>query len=60
MESVIITCTDDVTDSDAGLMAGVAAFTVSVAALLVTDPAELLTMTWNVDPLSAAVVVGVV
>jgi hypothetical protein len=62
--SVIVTVTDVVTDSDPGLIAGVAAaaaaFTVSVAALLVTDPAELLTMTLNVDPLSVVVVAGVV
>ena len=37
-----------------------AAFTVSVAAALVTVPAELLTTTANVDPLSAVVVAGVV
>src|SRR5438874_5327864 len=37
-----------------------AAFTVSVAALLVTVPAVLLTTTRNVEPLSAVVVVGVV
>jgi hypothetical protein len=36
------------------------AFTVSVAALLVTFPTELLTTTVNCDPLSAAVVTGVV
>ena len=36
------------------------AFTVSVAALLVTLPAELLTTTWNVEALSVLVVVGVV
>jgi hypothetical protein len=33
--------------------------TVSVAALLVTEPAELLTITSNADPLSAVVVAGV-
>jgi hypothetical protein len=38
----------------------VAAFTVSVAALLVTLPAELLTTTVNCAPLSAVVVTGVV
>ena len=37
-----------------------AGFTVSVAAALVTVPAELLTTTANVDPLSAVVVTGVV
>jgi len=37
-----------------------AGFTVSVAALLVTLPAELLTITWNVEPLSVLVVAGVV
>jgi hypothetical protein len=37
-----------------------AAFTASVAALLVTVPAELLTTTSNVDPLSEVVVAGVV
>src|SRR5436309_7054797 len=37
-----------------------AGFTVSVAALLVTVPAELLTTTRNVEPLSAVVVVAVV
>jgi len=37
-----------------------AAFTVSVAALLVTPPAELLTARRNCEPLSAAVVAGVV
>jgi hypothetical protein len=37
-----------------------AGFTVSVAALLVADPAELVTTTRKVDPLSAVVVAGVV
>jgi len=37
-----------------------AAFTVSVAALLVTVPAELLTVTVNAAPLSDIVVAGVV
>jgi len=37
-----------------------AAFTVSVAAALVTVPAVLLTTTSKVDPLSAVVVTGVV
>jgi hypothetical protein len=37
-----------------------AALTVSVAALLVTDPAVFVTTTWNDDPLSAVVVTGVV
>ena len=37
-----------------------ARFTVNVAALLVTDPAVLLTTTLNVDPLSEVVVAGVV
>ena len=37
-----------------------AGFTVNVAAALVTVPAELLTTTANVDPLSAVVVAGVV
>jgi hypothetical protein len=37
-----------------------AAFTVSVAALLVTVPAVFVTTTANVDPLSAVVVAGVV
>jgi hypothetical protein len=37
-----------------------AAFTVSVAALLVTLPAVLLTTTRNVDPLSVVAVAGVV
>jgi hypothetical protein len=37
-----------------------AGFTVSVAALLVAVPAELLTTTTKVDPLSAVVVAGVV
>jgi len=37
-----------------------AGFTVSVAALLVTVPAVLLTTTAKVAPLSAVVVVGVV
>jgi hypothetical protein len=37
-----------------------AGFTVKVAALLVAVPAELLTTTTNVDPLSAVVVAGVV
>jgi hypothetical protein len=37
-----------------------AGFTVSVAEALVTVPAELLTTTVNVDPLSAVVVAGVV
>jgi hypothetical protein len=37
-----------------------AAFTVSVAAALVTVPAVLLTTTSNVDPLSEVVVTGVV
>ena len=42
-------------------MAGaVVAFTVSVTVLLVTFPAELLTTTANVDPLSAVEVAGVV
>jgi|HubBroStandDraft_6_1064221.scaffolds.fasta_scaffold1850621_2 hypothetical protein len=36
------------------------AFTVNVAALLVTLPAELLTTTLNVEPLSALAVTGVV
>ena len=36
------------------------AFTVSVAVLLVTEPAELLTTTSNVEPLSAVAVAGVV
>src|SRR5260370_2248711 len=36
-----------------------AGFTVSVAALLVTVPAEFLTTTANADPLSAVVVAGV-
>jgi hypothetical protein len=40
------------------LMLEVAEFTVSVAVLLVTEPAELLTITSKVDPLSAVVVVG--
>jgi hypothetical protein len=39
-------------------MAG--AFTVKVAALLVADPAVLVTTTRNVDPLSEVVVTGVV
>jgi hypothetical protein len=42
------------------LRAAVAAFTVSVAALLVTLPAALLTNTVNCAPLSAVVVAGVV
>ena len=37
-----------------------AGFTVNVAAAPVTVPAELLTTTANVDPLSAVVVTGVV
>jgi len=37
-----------------------ALFTVSVAALLVTLPATLLTVTVNCEPLSAEVVAGVV
>jgi hypothetical protein len=37
-----------------------AAFTVSVAVLLVTVPAVLLTSTRNVDPLSDVVVAGMV
>jgi hypothetical protein len=37
-----------------------AGFTVSVAALLVTVPAVLLTTTANADPLSAVVAMGVV
>ena len=37
-----------------------AAVTVSVAALLVIELTELLTTTWKVDPLSFAVVAGVV
>jgi hypothetical protein len=37
-----------------------AAFTVSVAAALVTVPAVFVTTTVNVDPLSAVVVAGVV
>jgi hypothetical protein len=37
-----------------------AGFTVNVAALLVTLPAELLTTTWNFDPLSVVDVAGVV
>jgi hypothetical protein len=37
-----------------------AAFTVSVAAPLVTVPAMFVTTTANVDPLSAVVVAGVV
>jgi hypothetical protein len=37
-----------------------AAFTVSVAAALVTVPAELVTTTRNVDPLSVVAVAGVV
>jgi hypothetical protein len=37
-----------------------AAFTVSVAAALVTVPAVFVTTTRNVDPLSAVVVTGVV
>jgi hypothetical protein len=42
-------------------MAGAGAgFTVSVAALLVAVPAELLTTTTKVDPLSEVVVAGVV
>ncbi len=42
-------------------MAGAAAaFTVSVAAMLVTVPVALLTTTANVDPLSAVTVTGVV
>ncbi len=39
---------------------GATTFTVSVAALLVTLPTELLTTTWNVEPLSVLVVAGVV
>jgi hypothetical protein len=39
---------------------GGAAFTVSVAALLVAAPAVFVTTTRNVDPLSAVVVAGVV
>ncbi len=35
-------------------------FTVNVAMLLVTFPAELLTVTVNCEPLSAAIVTGVV
>jgi hypothetical protein len=42
------------------LMFEVAEFTVSVAVLLVTEPAELLTITSKVDPLSAVVVAGMV
>jgi hypothetical protein len=34
-------------------------FTISVALLLVILPAELPTVTWNVEPLSAVVVAGV-
>jgi hypothetical protein len=37
-----------------------AAVTISVAALLVFVPAVLLTTTWNMDPLSAVVLTGVV
>ena len=37
-----------------------AAFTVSVAAALITEPAVLLTTTAKVDPLSEVVVAGVV
>jgi hypothetical protein len=37
-----------------------AALTVNVAELLVTEPAELLTITSKVDPLSLLVVAGVV
>jgi hypothetical protein len=37
-----------------------AGFTVKVAALLVAVPAELLTTTMNVEPLSEVVVTGVV
>jgi hypothetical protein len=37
-----------------------AVFTVSVATTLVTVPAELLTTTRNLNPLSAVVVTGVV
>jgi hypothetical protein len=40
------------------LMLEVAEFTVSIAVLLVTKPTKLLTITSNVDPLSAVVVVG--
>ena len=36
-----------------------AALTVSVAGPLVAEPAELLTTTLNVDPLSAVIVAGV-
>jgi hypothetical protein len=46
----------------AGTVGGVvstAAFTVSVAALLVIVPAAFVTTTRNVDPLSAVVVTGV-
>jgi len=41
-------------------LAPAAAFTVSVAATLVTVPAVLLTTTANVDPLSVVTVAGVV
>jgi hypothetical protein len=37
-----------------------AAFTVSIAVLLVAEPAELLTTTSKADPLSAVAVAGVV
>jgi hypothetical protein len=42
------------------LISNVAAFTVKVAALLVSLPIELLTTTLNCTPLSAVVVAGVV
>jgi hypothetical protein len=48
-------------DAEFSWIAGAgAAFTVNVAALLVTLPAVLLTTTSNVDPLSVVAVAGVV
>src|SRR6266851_5786823 len=44
----------------AGNVGGIAAFTVRVAAALVTMPAELLTTTRKVEPVSEVVVAGVV
>jgi hypothetical protein len=42
------------------VMTGGAGFTVRVAALLVTEPALLLTVTVKLEPVSAMVVAGVV
>ena len=60
---VPVIVTEVLTAPDVGfrpVMDGPATITVRVAAALVTVPAELLTTTVKVDPLSEAVVAGVV